>query len=976
MPPRRSRWGGPPQPANKEPQLPYWERELREAASPPQSWFAMDDWDNKRQLVFAIHPEQSRKHRSMVLRLLYRERRKTGDWKALRQAAVRDRMIDSFSDPLDRQILSLLSPARSVDRMDLTNLLIREIRELIVLPGTLPVLLPLLMQSGRFLVELEAGHHVPVALDETAWQLQLRVSRTGADYAITAECRHQSEEPAELEFVDANTISLGAGYFLQGPALRCLTNAGDARWLEFFARQHRLFVPGSDKNRLSEALHLMRDLPAVESPAELRIRVVDTKPKAWLRIDRREGSLRGELRYIYGESIFHAADDERRGETKEGVLVRRDPVREEEFRRMVEDLGASWVFIRIGPNQMQRRFLIPDPRLTDITTRLLGDPDWIVELDGQRFREASNFRLEVKSGINWFDLSGGVDFGDQHVSLPQILEAVDKHLPGVRLADGGWGILPEQWLLSLGQIPSVGERGKETIRFRRTHVGLLDALLASRPEIRVDATLAKIRRELQRFDGLEPAEQPEGFVGELRGYQKQGLSWFHFLQRFGFGGCLADDMGTGKTAQVLALLEERRALRAKGKLKAPSLAVVPKSLVFNWIQEAANFTPQLRLLDFTGANRSLEDFAQSDLVITTYGTLIRVAPKLQDFEFDYIILDEAQNIRNPDTASAKAARLLTAEHRLALTGTPVENHLGDWWSIFAFLNPGIASATQGNRMARSAGKDLDDGARAQLARALRPYLLRRTKEKVAPELPPRTEQTIWCPLEGRQRELYDELLRYYRANLLEKVDREGLNRNRMNVLEALLRLRQMACHPGLLGQKAEEDLSSKFSLLIPRLQEIVSEGHKALVFSQFTSLLALLRKELDALGLSYEYLDGKTKDRKAAVTRFQEDPECGLFLISLKAGGTGLNLTAAEYVFLLDPWWNPAVEAQAIDRSHRIGQTRSVFACRLIASNTVEEKVLELQKSKRALADAIIGGSAADAPLRNLTREDLELLLS
>jgi SNF2 family DNA or RNA helicase len=308
-----------------------------------------------------------------------------------------------------------------------------------------------------------------------------------------------------------------------------------------------------------------------------------------------------------------------------------------------------------------------------------------------------------------------------------------------------------------------------------------------------------------------------------------------------------------------------------------------------------------------------------------------------------------------------------------LSCTPVENHLGELWSIFEFLNPGLLGrATAFSRA--STGEHLDDETIALIARGLRPFILRRTKEQVAADLPPKTEQTLYCELERGQRALYDELRAHYRRTLLDGAATNRLGRDKLQVLEALLRLRQVACHPGLVDRRRLDESSAKLDVLVPRLVETIAEGHKTLVFSQFTSLLAILRARLDGQRLPYEYLDGRTRDRQSKVERFQTDPACQLFLISLKAGGLGLNLTAAEYVFLLDPWWNPAVEAQAIDRAHRIGQERHVFAYRLIARDTVEERVVELQQKKRRLADAIL--AADNAVLRDLRREDLELLLS
>jgi SNF2 family DNA or RNA helicase len=539
------------------------------------------------------------------------------------------------------------------------------------------------------------------------------------------------------------------------------------------------------------------------------------------------------------------------------------------------------------------------------------------------------------------------------------------------------------------------------MRFGRSQAALLDAMLDALPDARADEAFAQTRSELRRFQGALPLDPPAGFTGELRPYQRAGLGWLDALRRLGLGGILADDMGLGKTVQLLALLEMRREAEA-----GPSLVVVPRSIVFNWQREAARFTPRMRVLVHHGPGRGerLQHIREHDLVLTTYATLRADAADFTDVEFDCVVLDEAQAIKNAGTATAKAARLLRARHRLAMSGTPIENHLGELWSLFEFLNPGMLGASAAfQRAIRASGglgdadaEGADDDVSVQsddersepaasraahhersahelVARAVRPFVLRRTKQQVAPELPERIEQTVWVELSPTERRLYDELRDHYRATLLGRIDREGIDRSRMHVLEALLRLRQAACHPGLVDAGRKEEGSAKLDVLFDRLAESREEGHKALVFSQFTSMLALVRARLDQEGVAYEYLDGQTRDREARVDRFQRDPSVSLFLVSLKAGGLGLNLTAADSVFLLDPWWNPAAEAQAIDRAHRIGQTRRVLAVRLVARDTVEEKVVELQRAKRELADAII--RADDGLGARLTREELETLL-
>jgi SNF2 family DNA or RNA helicase len=532
--------------------------------------------------------------------------------------------------------------------------------------------------------------------------------------------------------------------------------------------------------------------------------------------------------------------------------------------------------------------------------------------------------------------------------------------------------VPEDWLRRYVRIAGFGDVHEDHVRYKPSQTALLDALLESQPAVDVDEAFARARAAMRTFRGVGEIAVPATFRGTLRDYQRDALGWFDFLRRFGFGGCLADDMGLGKTVMVLALLESRR--HDQDGPRRPSVAVVPRSLVFNWIAEATRFAPGLRVLDYTGPQRAEASIADQDLVLTTYGTLRRDAARLSEEEFDYVILDEAQAVKNAATASSKAVRLLRGRHKLALSGTPVENHIGELWSLFEFLNPGLLGTSSAFRKAsviqgRDGGEDL-----ALVSRALKPLILRRTKDQVAPELPSRTEQTIYCELDEPQRHAYDQLRAFYRTSLLKRVEQEGLSKSKIHVLEALLRLRQAASHIGLVDKRKTDAPSAKFDVLVPQLLEVIDEGHKALVFSQFTELLGLLRQRLDEAGVTYEYLDGKTRDRGERVERFSTDPACKVFLISLKAGGLGLNLTAAEYVFLLDPWWNPAAEAQAIDRAHRIGQSRHVFAYRLIARDTVEEKVAELQASKRELADAIL--SADPALIRNLRTEDLELLLS
>ncbi|MEK6701562.1 MAG: DEAD/DEAH box helicase, partial [Planctomycetota bacterium] len=632
-------------------------------------------------------------------------------------------------------------------------------------------------------------------------------------------------------------------------------------------------------------------------------------------------------------------------------------------------------------------------RVPTVAAGLLAD-GWEVVRDAAKYRSPGAVNIRVTSGIDWFDLEGAAQFGETSASIGAVLEALRKGERFVSLGDGSLGLLPDEWLSKHGRWLGLGRAEGESVRFSKAQLSLVDALMAELPEATCDKQVAIARQKLRKFDGIEARKEPRTFKGELRPYQRQGLGWLTFLAEFGLGGCLADDMGLGKTVQLLAHLADRR----KQGERQPWLVVAPKSLVLNWAKEAQRFTPGLKVIDYTGLERAAVrgSIGRGDLVLTTYATMRMDIEVLREIEFGCVVLDEAQTIKNATSQAAKAARLLKATRRLALTGTPVENRLEDLWSIFEFLNPGMLGSMPAFQQAAKSDKDADG--MVMLRRALRPFLLRRTKATVAPELPARSEQTVRCELEGKQRKLYDDLRTHYQTQLLGRVEREGMNKSKMHVLEALLRLRQVACHPALIEPKALPRAkgaspagasrvdkpvhveSAKVSMLVEMLEELGVEGHKALVFSQFTSMLALVKAELDQKGITYEELDGTTsaKERDLRVDRFQSTPVKdggrGVFLISLKAGGVGLNLTAAGYVFLLDPWWNPAVEAQAIDRAHRIGQDKSVIAYRLIATGTVEERILELQERKKELVSAIISENAG--PLSSMTREDLEWLLS
>ncbi len=487
-----------------------------------------------------------------------------------------------------------------------------------------------------------------------------------------------------------------------------------------------------------------------------------------------------------------------------------------------------------------------------------------------------------------------------------------------------------------------------------------------------DEELAELAGKLAEFKGVQAITNPPGLQAELRSYQAYGLGWLQFLREYGFGGILADDMGLGKTIQTLAhILVEKRS----GRLKQPALVVAPTSLLFNWRAEARRFAPELKVLTLHGSERKgqFQWISESDLVLTTYPLLSRDGELLARHDFHLLILDEAQAIKNSRTRAAKEVRRLRAHHRLCLTGTPLENHLGELWALFDFLMPGMLGSQTRFRqqIQRPIERDEDTDRREALARRIRPFFLRRTKREVAPELPPKTEMIRAVTLEGAQLRLYER----YRVAMHDKVRRAlagpGLDKSRILVLDALLKLRQICCDPRLLKDVPGVDRmpSAKRELLGELLPELVAEGRRILVFSQFVSMLKLIEDDLIAAGIRFVKLTGQTKDRQAVVERFQTG-QVPVFLISLKAGGVGLNLTAADTVIHYDPWWNPAVEDQATDRAHRIGQDQNVFVYRLLTEQTVEQKVYELQQSKRGLIESLFGGGGAI----KLSADDLETL--
>ncbi len=554
--------------------------------------------------------------------------------------------------------------------------------------------------------------------------------------------------------------------------------------------------------------------------------------------------------------------------------------------------------------------------------------------------EDGGWRLDVA-----FDLGDGEDGPPMSADPDTVMRAWRNNRSLVPLMDGGYAPLPLDWLKEHGALLRElldGRDGSGRIE-RHATAALVELLEDTKGSVPPD--LRRLREWLEGADGLPDVEIPVDLKADLRPYQRAGLQWLGFLREMALSGVLADDMGLGKTIQALAAM-----LQAGG----PHLVVAPTSVIRNWESEAKRFTPSLSVNVYHGPTRALDD---SDITLTTYALLRLDLEQLREREWTYAVLDEAQAIKNPSSQTARSACLLRAKHRLALTGTPVENRLEELWSLFRFLMPGLLGSLEAFRERFS--RPIETGsqrARKALRARVRPYVLRRMKRQVATELPPLTEQVVRCSMGEEQRKVYDTVRLAAREDVQRALADKTGGQAALQVLEALLRMRQACCDPALLpGDIGDGVAAAKLDRLEDLLVEVVLEDHKALVFSQWTGLLDRVELRLKKLGIDWVRLDGSTRDRQKVIDRFQSDDGPPVFLLSLKAGGTGLNLTAADYVVHLDPWWNPAVEQQATDRAHRIGQDKPVVSYKLIAEQTVEERILELQATKKDLADAAIG---------------------
>jgi non-specific serine/threonine protein kinase len=544
----------------------------------------------------------------------------------------------------------------------------------------------------------------------------------------------------------------------------------------------------------------------------------------------------------------------------------------------------------------------------------------------------------------------------------------------VELKDGTLGLLPEDWIKRIEPLLKFGIVKGDNIKLSKMHFSLIDELTDEIDNYEIQQELYDKKQKLLNFKEIQSIPLPTNLNAELRIYQEEGYKWLNFLDDFGWGGCLADDMGLGKTIQILAFLLNQK----NQNPEVTNLVVVPTSLIFNWQAEAKKFTPDITIHVHRGLDRTkkIDYFKQFDIILTTYGTMRSDVELLRKFDFNYIVLDESQAVKNPDSLTSKAVRLLKAKNRITMTGTPVENNTFDLYSQMEFLNPGFLGGGEffKSEYANPIDKFQDKDKAAELRKLIYPFMLKRTKEEVAKDLPDKTETILYCEMGKKQRKVYETFREKYRQQIADKMATEGMNKSSFLILEALMKLRQICDSPALLSDDADYgNESAKLEEITREIEENAS-NHKILIFSQFLKMLDLIKAHLEKNNIPYEYLDGQTTDRADRVNRFQNDQNCRVFLMSLKAGGVGLNLTEADYVYLIDPWWNPAVEAQAIDRTHRIGQTKKVFAYKMICKDSVEEKILLLQQRKKDLADDLISAEAGF--IKKLSQDDIIDLFS
>jgi SNF2 family DNA or RNA helicase len=701
------------------------------------------------------------------------------------------------------------------------------------------------------------------------------------------------------------------------------------------------------------------------------ITVIEEKPKFSVMIKEDPGKIFSIVPEIhYGDFTFKASPNRTRHFVKKEMLNGRNY----KYYRIIRDLESEENFSRIlealpNMNMFQYKFVFEREQAYE----WLFDQAGMLREKGIEIRqnaegeqlhfEKPELSLDTKENGDWFDIQAIVKIGKYEIPFIKFKRHILQNIREYILPDGTHVLLPTEWFSDYRHLLEVADKDDDQLRIKRFQAGLLFQLPSY--------TRKQHLQRLVDFETIDSMPKPKGLSADLRPYQQSGFDWLCFLEKYKYGGILSDDMGLGKTLQTLCFIQY---LVEKGS-QYPVLVIMPTSLIYNWHQEAAKFTPNLKILVYRGLQREkeIENFNQYDLILTSYGVARNDEAQLSQCPFEYMILDESQIIKNYSSKTAQALRNYSVTRRLTLTGTPIENTTMDLWSQMNFLNPGLLGGETFFRNYYSNPIDKEGNpARAEKLRSLiKPFIIRRTKDQVATELPPKVEQVHYCEMTEEQTSCYEAEKSRYRNAFLDDLKTKGAAKSKFNLLAGLQKLRQIALHPEMVGYKKTP--SGKFEELIRMTTEIVEKGSKVLIFSQFVKMLNILKKELKEKEIPFAYIDGSVKDRMEEVEKFQKDSDCQVFLISLKAGGTGLNLTAAEYVFILDPWWNPAAERQAADRAHRIGQDKTVFIYKFISKDTIEEKILKLQERKSRIAADLI--QVEEDFFKSLNEDDIKALL-
>ncbi|MDR3714411.1 MAG: SNF2-related protein [Puia sp.] len=787
-------------------------------------------------------------------------------------------------------------------------------------------------------------------------------------------------QPVEILLNECNTSLL----FFYNSNLYLWNRPEDITLIEKFMGKGRMTIAKEDwAARLKEfVLPLTREYH-VEFDEELVKEVKDGEPEKKLLLQEKGD-------YLVFQPLFSYKGFETKPGGKDEVIVpdagkvlivHRNREAELQFVRKLESLHSQ--FIR--PEGSQSLALKGSDVLKNNWFFLFVDAMEEMKIPVYGYDALKNFRfntakpqtkIHISSNTDWFDARVDIVFGDQKVTIADVKKALANRQQFVPLDDGTLGVLPEEWIKKYSLLFRVGEGKSNQLRLSKYHMSVIDELYEGRNEEELIIRLEEKYEQLREFNRIKEIPPPAHLEPILRPYQVHGFHWLNYLQEVNWGGILADDMGLGKTVQALSYLQYFKESH-KG-LKA--LVVCPTTLMFNWENEIRKFTPDLSYYIHHGGDRTRNKQAldQYHIIITTYGTLRSDIKLLLEIPFDYVVLDESQAIKNPASKVTKAACLLHAKHRLCMSGTPLQNNTFDIFAQMNFLNPGMLGSIEFFRQEFAVPIDKfgEQDRKDHLRKLLYPFILRRTKEQVAKDLPEKTETILFCEMEDEQRKVYDAYRNDFRDKILGTIETQGIQKSQLTILQGLMKLRQICDSPAILN---ETDKYPNHSIKLDELAREITENigdHKALIFSQFLGMLALIRERLEQLGVKYEYFDGSTsaQDREKAIQSFQKDDTRRVFLISLKAGGVGLNLTAADYVYIVDPWWNPAVEQQAIDRTHRIGQTKNIFAYRMICKDTIEDKILQLQEKKRVLARDLIADD--DGFVKSLTKADVEYLFS